>query len=144
MSPIRDDAGHIVRASKISRDGTQVRRAERSIAYLAAIIDSSDDAIISKNLSSVTTSWNQGAERIFGYMTAEAIGQSILVLIPRQLRAEEDMIISKIRAGERVDHFVTERVTKAGLIVNVSITMSPIFNANGGLIGPSKILVLRS
>ena len=139
VSPIRDETGRIVGASKVARDISHVRAAERASAYLAAIIDSSDDAIISKNLNSVITSWNRSAERIFGYSAEDAIGQSIVMLIPAELRAEEDMIISKIRAGDRVDHFVTDRLTKAGDRITVSISVSPIYDGQGHLIGASKI-----
>ncbi|MDI7775089.1 PAS domain S-box protein [Asticcacaulis sp. EMRT-3] len=108
-------------------------------AYLAAIIDSSDDAIVGKNLHSVITSWNSSAERIFGYSAQEAIGQPITLIIPPELRSEEDAIITKIRAGQRVEHFTTDRLTKSGQIVNVSITVSPIRDAAGRIIGASKI-----
>ena len=108
-------------------------------AQLAAIVESSDDAIVSKDLNSVITSWNRAAERIFGYTAAEAVGRSITLIIPLELRAEEDVIIGKIKAGQRVDHFVTERLTKSGDIVNVSITVSPIRDARNIIVGASKI-----
>jgi PAS domain S-box-containing protein len=139
VSPVRDSTGRVVGASKVARDISHTKRAERASAYLGAIIDSSDDAIVSKNLDSVITSWNRAAERIFGYTADEAIGRSITMLIPPHLLVEEDTIIAKIRAGERVDHFETERVTKSGGTVNVSITVSPILDASGKVIGASKI-----
>jgi len=108
-------------------------------AQLAAIVESSDDAIVSKDLNSIITSWNQGAERIFGYTAAEAVGQSITLIIPDALRAQEDTIIAKIRAGERIDHFVTERCHKSGRYVIVSITVSPIRDGDGRIVGASKI-----
>ena len=139
VSPVRDSRGRVVGASKVARDTTHSKRAERASAYLGAIIDSSDDAIVSKDLNSVITSWNRAAERIFGYTAEEAVGRSITMLIPPGLLAEEDTIIGKIRAGERVDHFETERVTKSGETVNVSITVSPIRDSDGKIIGASKI-----
>lgn len=108
-------------------------------AQLAAIVESSDDAIISKDLNSIITSWNKGAERIFGYTAQEMIGRSITTLIPPELQHEEDAIISRIRTGERVDHFATERLCKSGELINVSITVSPVRNARGEIVGASKI-----
>jgi PAS domain S-box-containing protein len=106
---------------------------------LAAIVDSSDDAIVSKNLSGIITSWNQGAERIFGYTAQEAIGQSILMIIPQERRDEEQHIIERIKKGERVDHFDTVRRRKDGTPVDVSLTISPIKNNKGQVVGASKI-----
>ncbi|HWU50625.1 MAG TPA: PAS domain S-box protein [Asticcacaulis sp.] len=106
---------------------------------MAAIVDSSDDAIVSKNLDSVITSWNKGAERIFGWSSEEAVGQSITMIIPPELRSQEDEIIARIRTGERIEHFVTERVRKDGARVNVSITISPVRDAQGVIVGASKI-----
>jgi PAS domain S-box-containing protein len=139
VSPIRDASGEIIGASKVARDITHSKRAERISAYLAALVDSSDDAIISKDLNSVITSWNRGAERIFGYTSEEVVGRSITILIPPELQTEEETIITKIRAGERVDHFATERLTKAGNRLNMSITVSPIRDTRGQIIGASKI-----
>ena len=106
---------------------------------LAAIVDSSDDAIIGKNLNSIITSWNEGARRIFGYTVAEIVGQSILTLIPSELQNEETEIIARIRQGERIDHFETRRVTKDGRIVELSLSVSPIRNEAGKIVGASKI-----
>src|SRR5215471_6948880 len=106
---------------------------------LAAIVDNSDDAIIGKNLNSIITSWNKGAERIFGYSAEEMIGTSVLRLIPLDRRAEEDEILSQIKRGERYDHFDTIRVTKDGRQVHVSLSISPIKDANGYVVGASKI-----
>ncbi len=108
-------------------------------ARLAAIVESSDDAIVSKNLDSIITSWNRGAERIFGYTADEAVGRPITMIIPDELRGEEDTIIAKVRAGERVDHFVTERLSKSGQRVRVSITVSPIRDSSDTIVGASKI-----
>lgn len=108
-------------------------------AMLAAIIDSSEDAIISKDLNSRVTSWNKAAERMFGYTEAEMIGQQIHILIPIELRGEEDEIIASLKQGKRIEHFETIRVTKYGKKLNISLTISPIKNAEGVIIGASKI-----
>src|SRR5690606_14755531 len=102
-----------------------------AIRRLAAIVDSSDDAIISKNLQGIITSWNFGARKIFGYTEQEAIGRHITLLIPPELQQEEDVIIGKIRKGERIDHFETIRLTKDGKRLNISLTISPIKNDKG-------------
>ena len=106
---------------------------------LAAIVDSSDDAIVSKDLSSIVTSWNRGAERIFGYRAEEMVGQSIARLFPPDRLNEEPAIIERITRGERVDHFETVRVRKDGTLLDVSLTISPIRNSKGVIVGASKI-----
>jgi PAS domain S-box-containing protein len=108
-------------------------------AWLAAIIESADDAIVSKTLEGIITSWNQGAERIFGYTEAEAVGQSILILVPQHLHSEETEILTKIRSGRRVEHYETVRRRKDGSYVDVSLTISPIKAADGTIMGASKI-----
>jgi PAS domain S-box-containing protein len=108
--------------------------------WLEAIIESADDAIISKTLDGTLTSWNKAAEEIFGYTADEAVGQSVLMLIPEHLRDEEKMILSKIRDGQRVQHYETLRRTKTGRLINVSLTVSPIHGEDGTIIGASKIL----
>src|SRR5216117_3730876 len=95
-------------------------------ARLAAIVDSSDDAIVSKTLDGVITSWNRGAERIFGYTAAEAIGQHIFLIIPDDRRTEEEGVLARLRGGERIDHFETVRRTKDGRQVHISLTVSPV------------------
>jgi PAS domain S-box-containing protein len=112
---------------------------ERAKAHLASIVEFSNDAILSKTLQGIIVSWNAGAERMFGYKAEEMVGQSILLLIPPELRDEEDLILRKIRAGERIEHYETERLTKAGHRVPVSLTISPLKNAAGKIIGASKI-----
>jgi PAS domain S-box-containing protein len=112
---------------------------ENAESHLAAIVDSSFDAIIRKDLSSVIRSWNKAAEVLFGYSSKEAIGQSILMLIPDHLQSEEIEIITRIRAGERVETFETIRLRKDGTLVPISLTISPIRNANGEVVGASKI-----
>jgi len=111
---------------------------ERS-AKLAAIVESSDDAIIGKNLSGIVTSWNRGAQQIFGYTEAEIVGQSILKLIPDNLQYEEPIILSRLSNGEKIDHYETTRRTRDGRLLDVSLTISPIRNKEGQVIGVSKI-----
>jgi PAS domain S-box-containing protein len=106
---------------------------------LAAIIDSSEDAIISKDLNGIITSWNKAAHHMYGYTAEEMVGQSILRLIPKELYSEEDEILRKLRAGQRLEHYETIRVTKAGLRIEVSLTISPIKDSAGRVIGCSKI-----
>ena len=108
--------------------------------HLAAIVESSDDAIISKNLDGTIMSWNQAAEHILGYTANEIIGQSILRLIPPELQSDEVMILSKIRAGQRIEHFQTQRLHKDGSRIEVSLTISPVKDARGKIIGAAKIL----
>ncbi len=111
----------------------------QAAALLAAIVSSSDDAIVSKTLDGVITSWNAGAERLFGYTPAEAIGQSMTLIIPTERRAEENEILQRIRRGERVEHFETVRVAKNGQRLDVSLTISPVRDAHGRVIGASKV-----
>jgi PAS domain S-box-containing protein len=102
---------------------------------LAAIVESSDDAIVSKDLDGIITSWNRGAEDLFGYTANEAVGQSITILIPPDRLAEEDMVLGRVRRGERVQHFDTVRRRKDGTLVPVSLTVSPIRDAAGIFVG---------
>ncbi len=106
---------------------------------LAAIVDSSDDAIISKSLEGIITSWNRSAERIFGYTAAEAIGLPILIIIPTDRLDEEPRILERLRRGERVDHFETVRRRKDGTLVDISVTISPIRDSTGKVVGASKV-----
>src|ERR1700676_922163 len=122
-----------------TEDLTERERTEQAQALLAAIVTSSDDAILSKTLEGIITSWNTGAERMFGYTAKEIIGQPILRLIPRELHDEEDRILARIRAGERLEHYETVRLTKNGHRFPVSLTISPIKDAAGKIIGASKI-----
>jgi PAS domain S-box-containing protein len=107
-------------------------------SFLAAIVESSDDAIISKNLQGIVTSWNEAASRLFGYTAEEMIGQPILRLIPEEMRYEEEMILSKLKLGERIDHFETTRIRKGGERFEISVTISPIRDSEGHIIGASK------
>ena len=136
---MKDDQGLIIGVSKIARDITELIQAEGNSAMLSAIVSYSDDAIISKDLDSIVTSWNRSAERLFGYSAAEMIGQSIVKLIPSDRRQEEPEIIAKLKIGERVDHFETKRVTKGGILLDVSLTISPLIDQTGKVIGISKI-----
>src|SRR5579863_10527141 len=104
---------------------SEPRQAEEITGLLAAIVASSDDAIISKNLDGIITSWNKSAERIFGYTAEEAVGQHITLVIPVERHSEEADILARVRRGERVDHFHTVRKRKDGSLVNVSLTISP-------------------
>ncbi len=115
------------------------RAIQASAALLAAIVESSDDAIIGKNLSGIVTSWNTGAEKIFGYSAAEMVGNSIMRLIPADRRNEEKEILRKVKCGERVQHFETVRQAKDGRLVNVSVTVSPIKDSTGKVVGASKV-----
>jgi PAS domain S-box-containing protein len=108
-------------------------------ARLAAIVDSSDDAIVSKTLEGVITSWNRGAERLFGYTADEAVGHHITLIIPEDRRAEEDEVLARLRRGERIDHFETIRRAKDGRLLNISLTVSPVRDAHGVVIGASKV-----
>ena len=138
-SPVRNAAGEVIGASKVARDITEQRRADEIRARLAAIVESSDDAIISKTLDGIIRSWNPGAEKIFGYSAAEAIGQHIRLIIPRDHWAEEDGVLARVAHGERVEHFDTIRVARDGRRIDVSLTVSPVRNAAGDIIGASKI-----
>ena len=113
--------------------------AENARYLLAAIVDSSDDAIISKDLNGIITSWNRGARRLFGYTADEMVGQPILRLIPEDLYAEEAEILRKIRAGESIDHYETVRVRKGGDRFPISVTISPVKDSRGRVLGASKI-----
>ena len=139
LSPIRDSEGRIVGASKIAHDTTHMKSADRANRLLSAIVDSSDDAIISKDLNGIITSWNKSAERLFGYTQAEAIGQSITMLIPPDRLDEEPQIIARIKSGERVDHVETVRKRKDGSPVEISLTISPVKDGAGKIVGASKI-----
>jgi PAS domain S-box-containing protein len=129
-----------LKMSRSRREATEAaRRAERNASMLASIVESSDDAIVSKNLDGIIMSWNQGAERLFGYTAAEVIGKSINILIPPDLVDEEPGILARLRRGERVDHFETIRVRKDGSRLNISLTISPVKDATGLVVGASKI-----
>jgi PAS domain S-box-containing protein len=112
---------------------------DRAALLLAAIVESSDDAIVSKDLNGIVTSWNKAAERIFGWPAPEIIGRSILTIIPPELHSDEDIILSNIRSGQRIEHFETVRLRKDGERINVSLTISPVKDRNGQIVGAAKI-----
>jgi PAS domain S-box-containing protein len=137
--PLKDEAGLIYAGLIIALDITDIKSAEEKSAKLAAIVEFSDDAIISKTLDGIITSWNQAAERMFGYTADEMIGQPVLKLIPETRQDEEPMIIDRIKKGEHVNHFETRRITREGKELDVSLTISPIRDWNGEITGASKI-----
>ena len=138
-APIRDESGVTIGSVLVFRDVSERKRTELARAHLAAIVQSSDDAIVSKNLESVILSWNKGAERLFGFTAGEAVGQSITMLIPPERLDEEREILARIERGEPIEHFETVRVAKDGRRIDISLTISPIRNASNEVIGASKI-----
>ena len=138
-TPLYDASGVLVGAVNMLIDIIERQHAERAERQLAAIVESSDDAIISEDLNGTITTWNKAAERLFGYMAEEAVGKSIIILIPPDRRSEEVEILERIRRGERVDHFETVRRTKDGRLVVVSLTVSPVTHDSGKIIGASKV-----
>lgn len=138
-APIRFPGGKLLGIVVIFRDVSERKRAEHARAWLAAIVESSNDAIVSKRLDGTITSWNPGAVRLWGYEPQEIIGQSIMTIVPPELREEENQTLARLRRGERIDHFETVRLTKDGERVDVSLTVSPIRDEDGGIIGASKI-----
>jgi PAS domain S-box-containing protein len=129
-----------VKLARLRLEATEaLKQADRNARFLASIIESSEDAIISKDLNGIITSWNRGAERLFGYTAAEAVGQSIMMLIPSDRVEEESRILASLRSGERVDHFETVRVRKGGSRLNTSLTVSPVKDAVGRIVGASKV-----
>jgi PAS domain S-box-containing protein len=146
MHPIRDRSGVVVFLNPTGIDITdrqrieaELRDREQRLRWLAAIVEFSDDAIVSKNLDGVVTSWNGAAERIFGYTALEAVGQPITIVIPKDRIDEERNILARIRRGERIDHFETVRQRKNGSLIVVSLTVSPVRDAEGQIVGASKI-----
>ena len=137
--PLKDAQGRPIGAMNMLLDITQRKLNEQANNLLAAIVGSSDDAIISKNLDGVITSWNKSAEKMFGYMAKEAIGKHITLIIPPERRTEEQGILQRLRRGERVDHFETVRMRKDGSTFDISLTISPVKNAAGQVVGASKV-----
>ena len=131
------DNAHLLRSAQ--GEVVQRRRIELDLRRMAAIVESSDSAVISKDLDGVITSWNAGAERLFGYTAAEAIGRPVTMLIPPERSDEEPGILARIRRGERIDHYDTIRRRKDGTLIDISLTVSPIKDADGKVIGASKI-----
>lgn len=139
VNPIKDESGHVVGAVNVLTDISGQKHAEEIQAQLAAIVESSDDAIISKTLDGRIISWNRAATRLYGYSPEEAIGSPITLIVPADKREEEKQILEKVRRGERVDHIETVRIDKAGRRVTVSLTISPVRDRSGHVIGASKV-----
>jgi PAS domain S-box-containing protein len=135
-----DAGGKPLMAVVTFSDITERQQAEATALQLAAIVESSSDAVIGKDLHSIVTSWNEAAEKMFGYSAAEMIGQPIMRIIPPNHHDDEELILSHIRRGERMEHFETERLSKDGGLVFVSVTVSPIKDAHGRIIGASKVV----
>ncbi|HTN62352.1 MAG TPA: PAS domain S-box protein [Devosia sp.] len=138
-TPILDAGGKLVGAVNMLVDTTERQNADVTAQRYVAIVESSDDAIISKDLNGTIMTWNRGAERLFGYTAAEAIGKSVTILIPADRHDEEPNILSRISRGEHIDHYETIRRRKDGSLVEISLTVSPIRNRAGRVIGASKI-----
>ncbi len=138
-SPLRDAEGRISGALSLFSDVTDRKRAEAAARLLAAIVESSEDAIISKTLDGIIQSWNPAAERIYGYSAAEAVGRSIMILLPPDRPDEETGILERMRRGERMEHFETSRMRKDGRIIQVSMTVSPIYDHSGHIVGISNV-----
>jgi len=137
--PVFKSSGDVGEFVGILIDVTERRRAEQATRLLAAVVESSHDAIVSKNLDGLITSWNKGAERLFGYTAEEAVGQNITLIIPPDHSGEERMIVERLTRGERVDHFETVRVRKDGSLLDVALTISPMKDAAGRIVGASKL-----
>jgi PAS domain S-box-containing protein len=153
---IRKDGGEVVVESRMqmfgdntvleaNRDVTArieiesaLRESQQRLRWLASIVESSNDAIVSKNLDGIITSWNKAAEHVFGYSAREAIGQPITLVIPEDRQSEEREILMRIRRDERIDHFETIRRRKHGSLIDVSLTVSPVKDANGKIVGACK------
>jgi PAS domain S-box-containing protein len=139
IDPIRDRDGSIVGVVNFFHDIHERKLAERTTGLLATIVDSSEDAIVSKSLDGIITTWNKSAERLFGYSAEEAIGQHITLIVPPGRQSEEVAILERLRRGERIQHFETVRVRKNGTTLDVSLSISPIRDAAGRVIGASKV-----
>ena len=138
-APMFDDKGAVAGAINMLVDITERKKDEETREHFTAIVTSSDDAIISKDLNGIIKSWNKGAERVFGYSQEEAIGRSITMLIPPDRLNEEPGIIERIRRGERIEHYETVRRRKDGSLIDLSLTVSPVKNGRGEIVGASKI-----
>jgi PAS domain S-box-containing protein len=138
-APIRGEDGAVAGVVLVFRDVTEARQALEARLRLAAIVESSDDAIISKNLDGIIVSWNQGAERLYGYTAEEVVGRPLTLLVPPDHPDELPAIMDRLKGGERIEHFETVRLRKDGSRVDVSLTISPVKNAEGKIIGASKV-----
>jgi len=138
-TPLFDEDGELVGAVNMLVDVSDRKRVEEYANRVASIVEFSDDAIVSKDLNGVINSWNAGAQRLFGYTAEETIGQPITMLMPPERRDEEPGILERIRRGERIEHYETVRMCKDGSLVDISLTVSPLKNADGKIVGASKI-----
>ena len=138
-TPLYDNSGTLIGAVNMLVDISDRERADLDAQRLASIVESSNDAIISKSLDGIITSWNRGAERLFGYTAEEVIGKAVTILIPEDRISEEPEILERIRRGKRVDHYDTVRRRKDGSLIDISLTVSPLKEADGRIIGASKI-----
>jgi PAS domain S-box-containing protein len=134
-------AGEAVRQTlaKLEETRASLRENKEQLRRLAAIVESSDDAIISKDLDGIITSWNKGAERLFGYLAEEVIGKPVTILIPPERQDEEDAILRRLRRGDRIEHYETVRQRRDGSLIDISLTISPVRDAEGNVVGASKI-----
>lgn len=139
LSPIRHAHGEIIGISTIARDISDQFELHESLRLAKNIIENSNDAIIAKSLNGIITSWNKGAERIFGYSAQEMVGGNMLRLFPSDRELEEGLILERVASGKRIDSFQTERIHKDGHVIHVSVTISPIFDSRGVVVGASKI-----
>ncbi|HEV2903906.1 MAG TPA: PAS domain S-box protein, partial [Pyrinomonadaceae bacterium] len=138
-TPLRDSSGKLVGAINMLVDISDRKRAEQTLRHFAAIVESTDDAVISKDLNGIILSWNPAAERLYGYTAEEVTGKSVSILIPVERPDEEPKILARLRRGERIDHYETIRIAKDGRRLHVSLTVSPIHDATGKITGASKI-----
>jgi two-component system, chemotaxis family, CheB/CheR fusion protein len=137
--PLHDESGILIGAVNVVVDVSDRKRGEEAQGRLIAIVESADDAIIGKDLNGVITDWNAGAEKLFGYSTAEAVGRPVSMLMPPDRKNEEPDILRRIRSGETISHYETIRRRKDGTLLNISLSVSPIHDAHGRIIGASKI-----
>ena len=138
-SPIKDDSGNVMGSVHIARNINEDKKAKENIQRLANVVESSDDAIIIKSFDGTIISWNKGAEQIYGYSAREVMGKPISILEPPKLRRETKKLINKIKNGEKVDHYETLRLKKNGELINISVTLSPVFSTSGELVAISTI-----
>ena len=139
ISPVRNSRGEIVGGSSIKRDMSERRQGQETAARLAAIVESSDDAIVSKTLDGKVLTWNAGAERMYGYLAEEIVGRSIYSLVPERLQQDEERILTQVARGEPVHHYETVRCRKDGKEIDISLALSPIRDGNGTITGASSI-----
>lgn len=139
LSPVLSQSGEVLAISRIARDISRQKALEREAFRLAAIVESSEDAIASKDLNGIVQTWNKAAERMFGYSAAEMIGRPISLIIPPDRQGEEDQVLRSVRAGKSIEHFETIRRRKDGTLIEISLSVSPIRTSAGVIIGASKI-----